>query len=258
VLTVPTLVYLLGQSPTDATTGSLIIVGTAAVVGVVARRRGVDWRAAASFGLVGVPAAGLGTLANRAVPQPALLLAFSALTLAAAAAMVLDSRRGPAGSGSASPADVAAAAPPRPPTGGTAPGSSPAATQERPRRRTWSGIVLWGPVVGFLTGFLGVGGGFLVVPVLVLALRMPVPRAIATSLAVIAVNAVSSLLARTGDLGLDWAVVGPFTGAAVAGTLAGKLVADRLSGPLLARAFAALVGAVGLAVGAQAVASLLG
>lgn len=257
VLTVPTLVYLLDQAPTDATTGSLIIVGVAAVAGVVARARrgGVDWRCATSFGLVGIPAATLGTLANRSVPEPALLLAFSGLTLAAATAMLLDSRRDPAAPGPTDPPRAHAASSGPGPT--AAPASSRAVTAHRSGGRTWPRIALWAPVVGFLTGFLGVGGGFLVVPVLVLALRMPVPRAIGTSLAIITLNAASSVLARTGDLELDWPVIAPFTLAAVAGTLAGKVVADRLSGPLLARAFAVLIGAVGLVVGAHTITFLL-
>ena len=89
-------------------------------------------------------------------------------------------------------------------------------------------IVLCGAVVGFLAGFLGVGGGFLVVPALVIVLRMPMTLAIGTSLLIILVNSAASVLARLGGLHLDWAVIAPFTIGAVLGTVAGKRVADRL------------------------------
>lgn len=110
--------------------------------------------------------------------------------------------------------------------------------------------------VGFLTGFLGVGGGFLVVPALVVALRMPMSLAVGTSLAVIAVNSVSSLVARIGEAHPDWRVIVPFTVAAVAGSLLGKRVGERLSAATLTRAFAVMLVLVGLAVGVQSAVAL--
>jgi hypothetical protein len=146
---------------------------------------------------------------------------------------------------------------PDPDTGGR---GSAVGTRRRTDRaqllRTLVAIVLCGAAVGFLTGFLGVGGGFLVVPALVIALRMPMGLAIGTSLVVIVLNSVSAFASRLGDLHLDWQVVVPFTLAAVAGTLVGRRVADRLSGAVLTRAFAALLVAVGVFVGAQSLAAL--
>jgi uncharacterized protein len=246
VLTVPALVYLLGQSAQDATTGSVIIVGVAALVGALARIRGhhIDWRTAIAFGLVGIPATYLGTLLNRTVGQPVLLLAFAALTLTAAAAMLLNERRE-----SGTPE-------------GEPPGSPPASTTTRtrvrtsPLLRTAAKVIAYAAVVGFLTGFLGVGGGFLVVPALVIGLRTPMPVAVGTSLLIILLNSVSSVAARMGDLHLDWQVVVPFTLAAVAGTLVGKRVADKLSGATLARAFAVLLIGVGLFVATESALAL--
>ena len=90
VLTVPALVYLLDQPAQDATTSSVVVVGISAVAGVLARARSgsVDWRTALEFGLAGVPAALLGTLLNRHVAEPVLLLSFAATTLVAAALML--------------------------------------------------------------------------------------------------------------------------------------------------------------------------
>ena len=119
-------------------------------------------------------------------------------------------------------------------------------------------IVVCGMVVGFLTGFLGVGGGFLVVPALVVVLRLPMSLAVGTSLFIIVINAASSVLARTADLHLDWMVIGPFTLTAIAASLVAKRVACRLSGTTLSRAFALMIGAVGMFVAAESIGMLIG
>ncbi|MFR9806696.1 sulfite exporter TauE/SafE family protein [Pseudonocardia sp. RS010] len=260
VLTVPVLVYLLGQDAQDATTSSVIIVGVAAVVGVLARGRGdVAWRTGIALGLVGIPAAYLGTLLNRHVGEPVLLIAFAVLTLMAAVAMLLDSRArrgddGEEGSGSGR-ATASVARHGRSPGGAALAARAPAGRGARLLVRG-AKVVLCGVAVGFLTGFLGVGGGFLLVPALVIVLDMPIALAAGTSLLVIVLNSISSLVSRIGDLHLDWQVVAPFTLAAVVGTLAGKRIADRLSGATLGKAFAVLLLAVGAFVGVQSILAL--
>lgn len=264
VLAVPALVYALGQDARTATTGSIVIVGIIAAVGVLARLRGrtIDWRTGVGFGIVGVPTAWAGSLLNRAVPQPVLLLSFAALTLAIAVLMLVK------GGASAQQADGAAVAEtgavagggPAPPTAG-GPGTAGAtAVLVAPARRSVARrvgkIVAAGSVVGFLTGFLGVGGGFLVVPALTMLMGLSMPAAIGTSLLVLTFNSISSLGARIGHLDLDWAVIGPFAAVAVLGALGGKLVADRMSGAALNRTFAGLLVVVGLFVGVQSLLAL--
>ena len=185
-----------------------------------------------------MPAAYLGTLVNRNVDQPVLLIAFACLTLLAAAAMLWrgDSADDPPGHGA-----------------GTA-----VATRHGVVTGAAVKIVVCGVVVGFLTGFLGVGGGFLVVPALVVVLRLPMSLAVGTSLFIIVINAASSVLARTADLHLDWMVIGPFTLTAIAASLVAKRVACRLSGTTLSRAFALMIGAVGLFVAAESIGMLIG
>lgn len=227
VLTVPALVMVLGQSGQDATTGSVVIVGITSAVGVLVRLRSgcVRWRTGLALGAVGIPATMLGTVLNRSVAEPVLLLAFAGLTLLAAAALLLDSRGDRTG-------------PPLPPR---ALGTAAAAVR----------IVGCGAAVGFLTGFLGVGGGFLAVPALVLVLRMPLPQATGTSLLVIVLNSLSALASRSGALPhLDWPVVGAFTLAAAVSAVLATRVAHRLEGTVLTRAFAVMLLAVGLSVGA--------
>lgn len=112
-------------------------------------------------------------------------------------------------------------------------------------------VLLCGLAVGFLTGFLGVGGGFLVVPALVIVLRTPMTFAVGTSLMIIALNSVTSFVSRLGVAEFDWKIIVPFTVAAIVGAVAGKRLADRLSGTLLTRAFAIMLVTVGGLVAAQ-------
>ncbi|MEO3939405.1 sulfite exporter TauE/SafE family protein [Dermatophilaceae bacterium Soc4.6] len=223
ILTVPVLVYALGQPPQEATTASLIIVGITAITATVGHARAgrVQWRAAGIFGVLGVAASVGGSAVNRLVNPQVLLLAFAALMIVAALAMFARTR-----------SDSSAA-----------PGEHE--DGRRPRGlRAASRIVITALVVGFLTGFLGVGGGFLIVPALVLAMGFTMPVAVGTSLVVISITSLGAFIERLGSGAVPWAVVVPFTLAAIAGSLAGKRVADRISGTSLTRAFAALLVAV--------------
>ena len=269
VLTVPALVYILGQSAQDATTASVVIVGITAAVGVLARARtgGVNWRTGVVFGVVGIPAAWLGTVLNHRVSQPTLLLAFSGLTLVVAAAMLLHARSTrratehadqdttPLHDRGGSAADESHDAPQARASETGAGGRSVTILATRPGAYkgllTAAKVAFGGAAVGFLTGFLGVGGGFLVVPVLVIMLRTPMTLAIGTSLLIIALNSVSSVVSRIAVAHFDWRIIVPFTLAGVVGTFVGKRVADRLSGHALGIAFAWLLVAVGLFVGIQ-------
>jgi len=105
-------------------------------------------------------------------------------------------------------------------------------------------VLAAGVAVGFLTGFFGVGGGFVIVPALVLALGLPMQTAIGTSLLVIAINSAASLAARAGNAHFDWELIVPFTLAAMVATTIGKRVADRVPNRTLSRAFAVLLLAV--------------
>ncbi|WP_300007848.1 sulfite exporter TauE/SafE family protein [Pseudonocardia sp.] len=235
VLAVPLLVYVLGQSAQDATTGSIVIVGVTALAGVLARLRcgSVHWRTGLGLAAAGVPAAALGSLLNQRVAEPVLLLSFAALTVLAAAAMIAD--LGPA-------PDV------DPPARGAV------AVRARPSTRA---VVGCGLVIGVLTGYLGVGGGFLLVPALAIGLRMPMRAAVGTSLLVIVVNSVAAFTVRTGSAAdLDWAVLVPFTLTAVLASFAGRRLAGRMSGVALTRTFAGMLLAVGGFVAVESVVAL--
>ncbi|MEU1290218.1 sulfite exporter TauE/SafE family protein [Kitasatospora sp. NPDC005856] len=237
VLAVPALVYLLGLSPSDAGTTSLVIV-TATSVTALVRHSGtgnVQWRTGALFAAAGVlPAIGASMLAHR-IPQPVLTSAFAVLAALAAAAMLRGTRtarRVPAeGGGGAGPAVR----------------SGPSATSVKPAGRDGHlGTVAAGAGLGAVTGLLGVGGGFLAVPALVSVLRLPMRKAVGTSLVVIVINSVVSLATRltVTELSVDPAIFGPFVGAAVLGAWDGKRLAAKLSGAALQRAFAVVLFAV--------------
>lgn len=251
ILTVPALVYVVGQPAQQATTSSLVIVGITALVGMASyiSSHRVRWDIGIGFGLAGIPAAYTGTYLNQRANEHYLLIGFSVLMVMAAVAMVSGKKKddhrheteataGPvhASATTGPPASGAAA------SGGVSTMVDKASTEvARSRRPSRVGIVAAGLVVGFLTGFFGVGGGFVIVPALVLVLGLPIKQAVGTSLLVIAANSATSLIARAGVAHFDWSVIIPFTLAAMVATLAGKQVADRLPASRLKIGFASLL-----------------
>jgi uncharacterized membrane protein YfcA len=217
VLAVPVLVYLLGQSVHAATTESLVIVAGAAAAGAVghARQRTVCWRLAGAFTIAALPGSVIGTFVNRAVAAPHLLGAFGALLVAVA---VLMWRRG----------GVSATA-----AGGACPDID---------LRVVAGA---GLAIGTLTGLFGVGGGFAIVPALVLGLHVPMRRAIATSLVIIAlVSSVGLVEHLLVGATIAWGVALPFAAAAIVTASFGGSIARRLPQRTLARSFAVLLAAI--------------
>ena len=214
ILAVPVLVYVARVDVHAAIGMSLAVVGTTALVGglVHARAGRVDPRAAALFGGAGMLGAPLGAQATHAVAPRVLLLLFAALMLAVGGLML----RGRAGA--------------RPGTPRPHPVAVPAA----------------GFGVGLLTGFLGVGGGFLIVPALTLLTRLPIHAAIGTSLLVIAANSAAGVLGhlRQGEMPLG--LTAAFTASATLGALVGVRLASSLDPARLRRAFAVFVILVGL------------
>ncbi len=249
ILTVPALVYLLGQDPRAATTGSLLIVGITALVGMVAHHQAGRVRLVQGlvFGVLGTAGAYLGSRLSATVPPSVLLAAFSVLMLVVAAMMVLRRR-----------AQLRAAA------GGEVEAGSPngPALQVRPTLVSDClrvlRVVAVASAVGLLTGFFGVGGGFVVVPALVLALGFTMPVAVGTSLLVIAINSASALLSRMGNgVHLDWLLIALFTLAAIAGSLLGGRLVTRVPPQKLTAAFTMLLVAVALYTAARSFPQLL-
>lgn len=250
ILTVPILVYLLGRSAHQATTISLIVVGAAALVGALAHARAgrVRLGPGLAFGLLGAAGSVLGSKAGVGVNPNLLLLAFAALMATAAAAMLARSRR------------TASSAAQDPPAHGPARSESVAARCSGPGLTGACAvkITIAATVVGLLTGFFGVGGGFVVVPVLVLVFGYETSTAIGTSLLVIAVNSAAALATRLGDgrVGLDAPLLAAFLVAAITGTVLGRRYAARLNPRLLATAFSGLLIVLALYISTRSIIAL--
>ncbi|WP_407343317.1 sulfite exporter TauE/SafE family protein [Pengzhenrongella phosphoraccumulans] len=238
ILAVPALVYIFGQDSRAATTGSLLIVGVTSLIGLIPHRRAgrVSLAKGLVFGVLGVAGSYAGSRLSTAVPEAVLLAGFSVLMLIVAVLMTRR-RRKQARSGAADGAVSLASDEP-------VLRWRPTFACDCPRVAR---IVLTATGVGLLTGFFGVGGGFAVVPALVLALGLSMPLAVGTSLLVIAINSFTALFFRAGqDVTLDWSVIGGFTLAAVAGSLLGSRVVSRVSPARLSLAFTVLLVVVAL------------
>ncbi|MEV8027530.1 MULTISPECIES: sulfite exporter TauE/SafE family protein [Actinomycetes] len=248
ILTVPALVYLLGLDPRSATTGSLVIVGVTTLIGMLPhlRARRVRLGQGVVFGLLGLGGAFVGSLLSTAVPQNVLLAAFAGLMLVVAAVMTRR-RWAAARNQAAGHGQVEARTTP--------------VVSLRPFRcdcHALGVLLLTATAVGLLTGFFGVGGGFAVVPALVLAMRLPMPVAVGTSLVVITINSASSLLSRLGqDVTLDWALIGSFTAASVIGSLIGARITAKVSPARLNLAFTVLLVVVALYTAARSIPQFL-
>ena len=219
ILAVPVLVYALHQSAHAATTESLVVVGTTALVATLGhhRRGNVRWGQGLLFGVLGALGTWLGGLVSQRI-NPVLLLELFAVLLLVVAVMMWRKTLPRAERESLGSHDLA----------------------WTPRRM--AKVLLTATAVGLLVGFFGVGGGFAVVPALVLALDTPMTVAVGTSLLVIAVNSATALVGRLGSgAHMSWSVVIPFTVAAALASLAGGHVASRLPYRVLTRAFAAIL-----------------
>jgi uncharacterized membrane protein YfcA len=231
LVAVPALVYVGGLSVRGAQAGALVVVIAASAIGLAAylRRGDVRWRAGLAFGAAAGLSSLAGSLLSRRLDPNVLLLAFSPVMVLGAVAMVGERGR--------------AASTFRPWREGVAPG---------PVVR----VTLFGLATGWLTGLFGVGGGFVIVPVLVLGLGLAMGEAVGTSLLVIILGSLVALAERLHGGGLDWAVIAPFAGAAVAGVLLGSAVGGRVSIQALTRAFAVLVVATAACTAVKAVVAL--
>ena len=251
VLAVPVLVYAAGEGARAATATSLVVVGLAAAVGMVAHHRAGRVRVGIGigFGLAGVGGSIAGSEVNRHLDPNLLLLAFAALVVLAAWRMVVGC---PTCTGIGEQKQLLRSA-----AGGDR-GGGRVAILHRLDTTAAAGLLAAGTGIGFLTGLFGVGGGFVIVPALTLLVGLNMPEAIGTSLLVIAINSISALSARLATGGIDWAVTVPFAVSAVVGVLSGKRLAMRLDAERSLRWFAAVLVAVGLYTAVRAGSGLVG
>jgi hypothetical protein len=232
ILTVPILVYVMGVDPVLATAYSLFIVGATALVGGIqnARDGRVDFKTALIFGipsiiavyitrayLVPVIPESVFTLFDFEVTKPIFLMVIFAIVMVAASITMIK------------------------------PQKNKQLGEEIPMSYNYPMILLEGSVVGVLTGLVGAGGGFLIIPALVLLAKMPMKKAVGTSLFIIAAK---SLIGFTGDLKgsetIDWKLLLLFTTASVFGIILGILLAKKIPGEKLKTSFGWFVLVMGI------------
>jgi uncharacterized membrane protein YfcA len=231
ILTVPVLVYLVGQDEKVAIAGSLFIVGSIALAGSLQFLRGglIDWRSVASFGVPGMA----GTYAGAAIAayvSGLLQLALFAVVMLLASYLMLRPIR--------------------------------LQDTEHVPRALWK-IAGDGLVVGIITGLVGVGGGFLIVPALVLLGGLSMHRAVATSLVVIALKSFSGFYKYLDVLGeqglsLDWPVLALITVLGIAGSFVGSRLARRVHQDRLKRWFGYFLIVMGFYILARSLPGALG
>ncbi len=224
ILTVPILVYVLGVNPVLATSYSLFIVGATSMVGAVNNyRRGfVSIKTALLFGLLSITTVFitrkilipkipkvLFTVANVTITQSmATMVLFALLMLLASIAMIRDKKK-----------------------------SAVVSIQTNKKTTPLIKLLVYGVLIGLATGLLGAGGGFLLIPALVLLVKMPMKKAVGTSLLIIALN---SLIGFTGDIGhfkINWNFLILITAIAIVGIFMGGFLAKKMDGNKLKKAF---------------------
>jgi uncharacterized membrane protein YfcA len=224
ILTVPVLVYLMHTDPLLATTSSLFIVGTTSLVGGFRAysKKLVDFRAVTEFGIPSIfsifitrhyilPALpdnmfSIGTV--QVSKSMFLMVVFAALMLVASVTMIRNNYN-----------------------------EQGTADSESSRQNKVLPLVILGILVGFVTGLLGAGGGFLIIPSLVVFLRLPMKTAVGTSLLIIAINSLFGFLFSLKQFEYNWMVLIVFTILATAGIFLGGKIAEKTPGSSLRKGF---------------------
>lgn len=257
ILAVPVLVYLLDQDAGQATTGSLVVVGVTSLIGAVTAHRAgnVMLGRGITFGLVAIGGAAAGAKASAHVADSVLLATFAALMLLVGGLMALRQVRRARQSSRGRQSGPGGSGPQRPALDDPVIAFRQGFMCDCPRAVK---VLVTATTVGLLTGFLGVGGGFLVVPALVLALALPMTYAAGTSLVVITLTSTAALAIRTGVGSTpDWAPVAALTVASAVGGFAGARVADRIDTSKLSTGFTVLVLGVAVYTTTQAIPALI-
>ena len=207
ILTVPLLAYVAGMDAKQAIATSLLVVGVTSAVGAVSHAKAgrVQWRTGLIFGGAGMAGAYLGGVLARFIPGTVLLIGFALMMIATAIAMLR--------------------------------GRKNVVSTDGTHRLHFGKIVAEGLVVGLVTGLVGAGGGFLVVPALALLGGLPMPIAVGTSLVVIAMKSFAGLTGYLSSVHINWTVALAVTAAAVIGAFIGARLTAMIDPDALRKAF---------------------
>ncbi|WP_198398403.1 sulfite exporter TauE/SafE family protein [Brevibacterium antiquum] len=231
IIAVPALVYGVGMSTHEAIPSALLVVGASSIAAVLPRiRTGISWRIALRVGAAGIPAAWAGAAVGRLVNDTVLMLAFAVIMIAAGIRML-------------------------------SPVRETASRDETGRNSFLRSHLLQsltvGLGIGFLTGLLGVGGGFLIVPALTIFLGLSMAQAVGTSLIIIAINSAAGFTAHAAGYSPDWITTLAFAIPAIIGSLVAGRVAHKLNNKHVRIAFASLVFIVAATVMTSTIVSIV-
>ncbi|MEL6353017.1 MAG: sulfite exporter TauE/SafE family protein [Cyanobacteria bacterium J06627_28] len=219
ILAVPILVYVLGVGTKSAIAISLVSVGTVSLIGTILHWQKGNVRA--DIALLFAPTAMLGAYLGALfaslpwVSEDAQLLCFSIAMVMASLFMILKSKQ---------PSKTAQMT-----------HAEPSVKKNAPPH--WLMIPAEGLGIGMITGFVGIGGGFAIVPALVLLTNMPMKQAIGTSLLIITLKSITGFLGYLGQVQMSWSLVGSFSLAAGLGTLLGSYLNQFMSARILQASF---------------------
>ena len=233
ILTVPILVYLFKQDPLIATTGSLFVVGSTAFVGAIlnARKKMIDFKTGALFAIpsfIGVLAARnflLPRIPDHIISLGEFTLTKPLLVMGLFGFIMVLASRGMIRSGRAI--------------------SPPLVADQKIDKTSLFAIILQGFLIGATTGFVGAGGGFLIIPALVLLLKLPMKIAVGTSLAIIAANSIFGFTISIGGANFDWLLLLKIAAIGICGIAIGQFYSSRVNEKLLKRGFGFFVLVIG-------------
>lgn len=221
ILTVPILTYVAGLEAKEAIAASLFVVGVTSAFSAIshARNQRVRWRTGLIFGGASMAGAFVGGLLGGHIPGTVLMIGFAVMMVATSVAMIRGRRNSKDSSDSA-----------------------------HDRKMPVFKVLAEGIVVGLVTGLVGAGGGFLVVPALALLGGLPMPVAVGTSLVVIAMKSFAGLAGYLTTVSLDWVLIGSITLAAIAGSVLGARLVGRIPEAALRKGFGIFVLVMGVFV----------
>ena len=233
ILTVPVLVYLFYLNPLIATTYSLFIVGVTSMTGGARAysKKQVDFKAVSEFGIPSIFAIFITRhYLLPAIPEQLfsigkiiftkdtlLMVVFALLMLTASIFMILNADEG-----------------------------KEHQEQGKDRNNKTLSLAIWGFAIGVITGLLGAGGGFLIIPALVLFMKLPMKTAIGTSLVIIAINSIFGFLFSLKQTPLDWKILLLFTGLSIVGIYLGSRFSEKIPGKTLKKWFGCFVLIMGI------------
>ncbi|MEO6290601.1 MAG: sulfite exporter TauE/SafE family protein [Ginsengibacter sp.] len=231
ILTVPVFVYLFGISPLMATSYSLFVVGSTSLIGTInSYRKGfVDMHTAFLFGISSIITVYITRkLVIPIIPEHLAIgnihFTFSVLTMVLFALLMLGAAVSMITSRKVVNNDSI-----------------------KRKKSIWI-LLLYGMGIGLVTGFLGAGGGFLLIPVLVIFLRLPMPKAVGTSLLIIALNSLVGFIGDSGLYDTNWFLLITISLIAIVGVVTGGLLGEKIKGENLKKGFGWFVLGMGVYV----------